>query len=98
MSMNLAEEVYFDNANGVYRWKSNDRIPPADVVFLDTLPKFNQERMNSLRAQETAAFLAEYREAMKNHVPSAEEQFEMRAAFGPGETVVNVITGQRYHT
>lgn len=38
--------------------------------------------------------LAEYREARKNHVPSAEEMFEMQAAFGEGSTVVDIITGQ----
>lgn len=47
--------------------------------------------------KETDAFLAEYRERMKNYKPSEEELFEMRAAFGPGETVVNVFTGQTYH-
>lgn len=41
-------------------------------------------------------FLAEYREARKNHTPSEEELFEMRAAFGEGSTVVDVITGQVY--
>lgn len=39
--------------------------------------------------------LEDYRERMKNHVYSAEEMFEMRAAFGEGETVVNVITGEK---
>jgi hypothetical protein len=29
---------------------------------------------------------------------AAEMAFEMRAAFGPGQTVVNVLTGQRYRT
>lgn len=49
------------------------------------------------RDRETDAFLAEYRERMKNHKPSEEELFEMRAAFGPGETVVDVLSGQIYH-
>ena len=30
-----------------------------------------------------------------NRTYSDEEKFEMRSAFGPGETVVNVITGKR---
>lgn len=29
---------------------------------------------------------------------AAEQAYEMAAAFGPGETVVNVITGQRFKT
>lgn len=28
------------------------------------------------------------------HVPDAEEMYEMRAAFGEGVEVVNIITGQ----
>ncbi len=45
--------------------------------------------------EETAAFLAEYR---KNARPAtAEELAEMRAEFGKGKTVVNVLTGQVYH-
>ena len=47
------------------------------------------------REKHTIETLTEYAEHMKNYVPSDEELFEMRAAFGEGETVVNVITGQR---
>jgi hypothetical protein len=46
------------------------------------------------RKWETQAFLDAYRERMANHVPSDEERFEMRAAFGEGVEVVNVITGK----
>lgn len=38
--------------------------------------------------------LEEYRKKMENHHPDAEQMAEMRAAFGAGETVVNIITGQ----
>lgn len=48
--------------------------------------------------EEIDRILAEYAEARKNHVPSAEEMFEMRAAFGEGAEVVDVITGQVFHT
>jgi len=51
-----------------------------------------------VRDRETQAFLAEYRRANKGRKRSAEEIFEMRAAFGPGETVVDVITGERFET
>ena len=48
----------------------------------------------------TTAFLKEYRTAQLNRTAEeiAEQQFEARAAFGPGETVVNIITGERYTT
>lgn len=45
------------------------------------------------RDAEVERELAEYRAAKRPH--SAEELAEMRAAFGPGTTVVDVITGER---
>lgn len=51
-----------------------------------------------LNEKDIQKVLAEYREARKNHTPSAEEMFEMRAAFGPGAEVVDIITGQVYRT
>ena len=44
--------------------------------------------------------LAEYRVAQSQRTAEqiAEERWEARAAFGPGETVVNIITGERYTT
>jgi len=48
--------------------------------------------------EKTKKFLEEYRENMKDHEPDAEHMYELRAAFGEGETVVNVITGKTYKT
>ena len=46
------------------------------------------------RENEVSRSLAEYR---RNARPaSAEERNEMRAAFGEGQTVVNILTGERY--
>jgi hypothetical protein len=48
----------------------------------------------------TTAFLKEYRVAQLNRSAEQirEERFEARAAFGTGETVVNIITGEKYTT
>lgn len=85
--------------NGVVRWNSNDNVPFDDMLFdfvtIGVIDEATRQRSNEARSADTAAFCAEYRKAMANHVPSDEEMFEMRAAFGEGETVVNVITGQR---
>ena len=45
-----------------------------------------------------ARCIAAYIEGRKNMTEEAkaEEMFEMRAAFGSGETVVNIITGERF--
>ena len=94
-------EVHFDSATGVYRWNSNNRIPPADCVTpygIDTLPGFDLARTNQVRDEETSAFIDKYRAAMANHVYSDEEKWEMLAAFGPGKKIVNVFTGQEHTT
>lgn len=85
----------FVGADGELRWKTNPTSVIAPDVFRDAYvaaPAAQQAAYDT----NTAAFLREYRARMANHVPSAEELFEMRAAFGPGATVVNVVTGQEY--
>ena len=82
--------------NGVAR----NRI--GRVLMSDMLEKLtyitdavDAEAMTKAREEETAKALEEYR---KNARPATEEELdEMRAAFGKGKTVVNIITGQKYH-
>ncbi len=84
--------------DGVPRWISNDQIPPADAIknlFIDQVPGFNHALTDKRRNDETQVFLAESRKQQATKVISPEEMSEMRAAFGRGTTVVNVITGRR---
>ena len=48
----------------------------------------------------TKAFLEEYKVAQLNRTAEQirEERFEALAAYGPGETVVNIITGEQFTT
>ena len=55
--------------------------------------KVSAEATRAAREAETAAFLEEYRKNYQG--PTEEEKIEMRAAFGEGETVVDIITGER---
>ncbi|MCH3997916.1 MAG: hypothetical protein LKF15_10565 [Lachnospiraceae bacterium] len=55
--------------------------------------KANTEATRAAREAETAAFLEEYRKNYQG--PTEEEKIEMRAAFGEGETVFDIITGKR---
>ena len=56
--------------------------------------KVSVEATMAAREDEATRSLAEYR---RNARPaSAEELDEMRAAFGEGQTVVNILTGERY--
>lgn len=72
------------------------------VLMSDMLEKLtyitdavDAEATTKAREKETAKALDEYR---KNVRPATEEVLdEMRAAFGRGKTVVNIITGQKYH-
>lgn len=82
--------------DGAIRRQSNERCVPLDC-FRDAYLEAPPAQAKAIEV-ETAAFLAEYRERMKDHVPSVEAALEMRNAFGPGETVINVITGQRFRT
>ena len=58
------------------------------------------ERTAEARDAHTTAFLKEYRVAQSQRTAEqiAEERWEARAAFGPGETIVNMITGEKYTT
>lgn len=85
--------------NGVRYWLISDgteRVVPT-FVYKDALAACPPEQQAAYDA-DMAAFTAAYRRQQANHEPSEEEKFEMRAAFGPGQTVVNVISGRKYRT
>ena len=89
-------EIFF-GADGVVRWTSNNRVMPKDCreILSHTAYRdlFSEEASRAAEDAETAAFLESYR---KNYAgPSEEEKAEMRAAFGTGSTVVDIITGER---
>ena len=84
-------------ATGIVRWTSNDSVPHSDMLgdflFIGRITKPQYEASEAARKVDDDKFFAEYR---KNQRPlSGEELFEMRAAFGPGETVVDVISGRK---
>ncbi len=71
------------------------------VLMSDMLEKLSYitdevdaEATTAAREAEVEASLAAYR---RNARPASQEELnEMRAAFGEGQTVVNILTGQRY--
>ena len=82
------------NIGGGAFWNSNGNYLPqeaAEVLAHCDFP-FSIEETKRAREAQTAAFLENYR---MNHRTSEEEKAEMKAAFGTGTTVVNVITGER---
>lgn len=81
---------------GAYRWPSNGHVVPADclrlAVALGLADPGHTGSSAAVRDQETRAFMAQYR---ANQRPAtAAEIVEMRAAFGEGTTVVDVISGR----
>ena len=84
--------VQWDDATRVLRWASNGRVVPVYVLERDArLPVWEEQR--TAYERETTAALEAYRD---NQGPaSAEERSEMRAAFGKGTLVVDVLTGRR---
>ena len=89
-------EIFF-GADGVVRWTSNNRVMPKDCreILSHTAYRdlFSEDASRVAEEDETAAFLESYRKNYKG--PNEEEKAEMRAAFGTGSTVVDVITGKR---
>lgn len=93
-----AAEVAFDSLQGAYLWTSNDAPVPLDACEdyrVVDLPSYSEWRQaDAIRGYARVA-MALYRASLRAHGHSEEEKAEMRAAFGAGETVVDVITGER---
>lgn len=91
-------EIVFE-PNGAVKWaKSGNYLPEECVELLlhtTFADKVDVDVTTLARKVQDAETIAKYREARKNYVPDDEELYEMRAAFGEGTTVVDVITGQR---
>lgn len=87
--------AYWDD-QGVLRWNSNQQCPMNDMlaawIVLGFIDREQAGRTSAARTADTAEFLDAYR---KNPPQTdAEQLHEMRAAFGPGEEVMDVITGR----
>lgn len=87
-----------DQTSLILRWSSNNQCPMNDMlaawVVLGHIGRDQADATCVARDRETAEFLAGYRANPPQ--PDAEQLHEMANAFGPGSTVVNVITGQQW--
>lgn len=90
-------EIILD-LDGAIRWKSNERVVPKHCreVLAHSCYRglLDEDACEAAEDVEIKASIESYREMRRNYVPSDEELFEMRAAFGEGSTVVDVITGK----
>jgi hypothetical protein len=92
----VSSDAYRD-ADGIIRWKTNNVVPFADMLEANGITGDELARHVAAREKDNDAFFAEYRRRQPAK-PSAEAMYEMRAAFGPGQVIVDVITGRRVRT
>tara|TARA_B100000929_G_scaffold106789_1_gene84544 strand:- start:16 stop:438 length:423 start_codon:yes stop_codon:yes gene_type:complete len=104
------KRTYLDDA-GVVRWVKSDNVPPADWLedFKDLGLITEDAKEKSLVAKDidTTRAVTDYIESRKRwkeedpvgyDEAQREMAFEARAAYGPGEECVNVITGETFTT
>lgn len=89
------ENTYMDN--NVIRWKSNDSVPPKDILadlcvagYISTETLYDSI---ATKNKEDAEFLEQYVARRQKYGYSDEEKAEMANAFA-GETVIDVFTGE----
>ncbi|HEL1285424.1 TPA: hypothetical protein TVQ88_001137 [Streptococcus equi subsp. zooepidemicus] len=90
----LAEGKITIDENGVAR-NCIGRVLMSDMLEKLTYvtDEVDEEATKGARDEEVTRSLAEYR---RNAKPASEEELsEMRAAFGEGQTIVNILTGER---
>lgn len=91
----LFEKTATDGA-GVQRWISNNNTVPEDVQREAGVAPSIIEATQAARQADLVRLVKRMRAAEEAMTPEqkAEEAYEMRAAFGPGETIVNAFTGR----
>jgi hypothetical protein len=90
----------YQRPDGVWVWKSNDRVPFEDMLQTWNLSPEIMAKCNEARNKQASAALAEYRarRAKMTTEEKAEEQMMARAAVGSGVEMVNVLTGEKFTT
>ena len=88
------DEIRTNIGGGAFWSKSGNYLPAdcAEILSYTDFP-FSLEETSRAREAQTAAFLENYRRSCSD--PSEEEKAEMRAAFGTGTAVVDIISGKR---
>ena len=88
----------FTIENGSAIWKCGNYLPMnclAAVLSGKYGYLINVDEHERLLDAQQEESIRQYKERMKNYVPSEEELFEMRAAFGEGVEVVDVLSGNK---
>lgn len=84
---------------GVLRWNMGNLVPQDCAEFAKFLGiEVDLSKQQAARDEELDALVQAMKSRPRNPEIEAENLAEMRAAFGPGETVVNILTGETYKT
>lgn len=94
-AVKMVSEEAIKDEDGALCWKSNGSYLMDDMIEMLVYKDydFSPEATSRKRKEQDAKFLEEYRS--RPHVISDEELYEMRAAFGKGTTIVDVLTGEK---
>ena len=91
------ENGEFKIENGAAIWECGNYLP-MDCLAAVLNSKYGYlidvDEHERLLDEQQSESIREYKERMKNHVYSEVELFEMRAAFGAGTVITDVLTGQ----
>ena len=91
------ENGKFTIENGAAIWKCGNYLPVnclAAVLNGKYGYLIDVDEHERLLDEQQSESIRAYKERMKNHVYSEEELYEMRAAFGAGTVITDVLTGQ----
>lgn len=94
--MTFTSDAYTEDGGQTWRWTTNNAPCPLDACQEYGIP-CNPALQKRAIEKHMDEVIARYK-ATQPAEPSAEEQYEMRAAFGPGKEVVDVITGRKWRT
>ena len=93
------EKAYFDG--DAIRWDSNDNVPPKEVlrkmVELDEITEEIYTSSVAAEQRDLDAYAVKYHTAMANQTSGEKAEYhrELAEAFGPGNVIVDAITGER---
>ncbi len=93
------DSAYQDD-KGVWRWKSNDRVPFADMLEDNDIDAEIRAKCEKAREHDNAIFFGIYRKTQAARTPDqiAEERAEARSAMGDGVDMINILTGEKFRT
>jgi hypothetical protein len=90
------DEAYSNDGGKTWYWLTNNCPCPLEACERHNIPCDPMAQAAAIE-KDMDKFIESYRRKQPP-VPSSEEQYAMRAAFGPNTEIVDCITGRRFRT